>query len=87
MARYLGEIVHYTPHREHAHMQKQPEYAAVVGRVYPDGSADLAVLVPNKELVWHDRVPIGDSHHCHRSIDAGAEAFRTAALRASAQPV
>jgi hypothetical protein len=68
MARYLGETVHYTPHRLHTHLHDQPEYAAVVGRVYPDGSADLAVLVPNREVTWMDKVPEGDSHHCHRSI-------------------
>lgn len=67
MARYLGEVVHYTPHPEHTHLT-QPEYAAVVGRVHPDGTADLAVMVPNRELMWVDKVPVGDSHHCHRSI-------------------
>jgi hypothetical protein len=67
MARYLGEVVHYFPHPDHPVMT-QPEHAAIVGRVYADGGADLLVLVPNREPTWLTKVPQGDSHHCHRSI-------------------
>ena len=67
MARYLGEIVHYIPHAEHTHMVGR-EYAAIVTEVNPDGSADLTVFVPNREPVHFEDVPVGDSHHCHRSI-------------------
>lgn len=79
MARYLGEVVHFTPHDQHTHLAGQPEYAAIVGRVYPDGSADLFVLVPNKEAHWQDAVPEGDTHHTHRSITPPTDT-RVAAL-------
>ena len=75
MARYLGETVHYTPHRDFTHLGPQKEFAAIVGAVHPDGSADLFVLVPNRAPFWADRVPVGDAHHSHRSIaHAGAVA-------------
>lgn len=67
MARYLGEVVHYTPHAEHTHLDR-PEYAAIVTELNADGTADLAVFVPNKEVLHVDAVPEGSTHHTHRSI-------------------
>lgn len=64
----VGDRVHYTPHAEHAHLADYPALAATVGRVHEDGSADLFVLVPNKEPHWQDAVPEGEGPHTFRVI-------------------
>lgn len=61
----VSDTVVYTPHAEHFHLHDHggQGLAAIVGRVYPDGSADLFVLVPGKEPHWQDKVPPYGDHH------------------------
>lgn len=70
MARYLGEIVHYVPRPGDRLFldSDQAEFAAVVTRVHEDGSADLSVFPPGYMPVARVSVPVGTTHHTHRSI-------------------
>lgn len=58
----LALPVIYHPHAEHEHLADFADtgLAAIVGRVYPDGTADLFIMPPNKEPYWQDKVPYGD---------------------------
>ena len=58
MAR-IGDRVTFRPHAEHEHLNAHPELVAIVGQLHAGGTADLFVLVPNKEPIWADGVPEG----------------------------
>ena len=64
----VGKIVIFKPHDEHPQFEGFAELAALVGGVNADGTLDLAVFVPNKELVWMDDVPPGDGHYSWREM-------------------
>lgn len=63
--RILGFPVVYQPHADHTHLAEYAAsgLAAIIGRVHPDGTADLMVFVPNKKPHWQDAVPRGDGPH------------------------
>lgn len=66
----LGDRVIYTAHKEHhvgdagsVHHGDHRVFAGTVGAVHNDGTYDIAILVPNRELKWVDRVREGSSDH------------------------
>lgn len=49
-------------HEGSVHHQHLRTFAATVGRIHPDGTADLHILIPNKDAKWVERVPFGEGH-------------------------
>lgn len=80
----IGLPVRYIPHAAHDFLSEfaTTGLAAIVGRVYPDGSADLMVFVPNKEPHWQDAVPLGTGPHTFGPI-SGPEPEIGAAVEAA----
>lgn len=64
----VGNAVIYTPHAGYDHLTDYAGQglAATIGRMHADGTADLFVLVPNKEAHWQDAVPEGTGPHTWR---------------------
>ncbi len=70
----IGLPVQFVPHAEHYHLTDHPVLAATIGRLNADGTADLAVFVPNKEMSWMDKVPQGTGPYTwHHLTPDGSE--------------
>lgn len=74
MQPYLGMPCIYIP-RANDRVGGQDEMAAVVTRLYEDGTAGLTVFPHQGEHVWRDRIPEQNEPggvHCWRRIETGS---------------
>ena len=55
------------------HHPELKDFAATVARVYPNGKAQLQLLVPNKSPVWVDQVAEGAGPGKFQAVDMAAE--------------